>query len=167
MRRCTRRLLRESRCLHCLVQLNILAFAILLPASRILTPRYLHKTNVFLTRTLNGPLLIVLSLYQRLRLRREQGGLHLLDSRHWVARLNFDSAADELADKVFERTISVRGRQVKGIDPRDDEPPDGGLAASPTMAKNSSENSFAGFAAPIVKVHWAHPTIDTVGRLMR
>ncbi|KAH9063947.1 hypothetical protein EDB87DRAFT_1673307 [Lactarius vividus] len=44
---------------------NLLAFAILLPASWFLTPRNLHSANVFLIRLTSFPVLVTISLYER------------------------------------------------------------------------------------------------------
>ncbi|KAH9177399.1 hypothetical protein EDB89DRAFT_2112315 [Lactarius sanguifluus] len=44
---------------------NLLAFAILLPASWVLTPRNLHSANVFLIRLTSFPILVTISLYER------------------------------------------------------------------------------------------------------
>lgn len=44
---------------------NLLAFAILLPASWVLTPRNLHSANVFLIRLTSFPVLVTISLYER------------------------------------------------------------------------------------------------------
>ena len=47
---------------------NILALCILLPLKMILTPRWFHKINVAAVRTVNAPLLLLLSVYERKRL---------------------------------------------------------------------------------------------------
>jgi len=44
---------------------NLLAFAILWPASWVLTPRSLHSANVFLIRLTSFPILVTISLYER------------------------------------------------------------------------------------------------------
>lgn len=44
---------------------NLLAFAILWPASWVLTPRSLHSANVFLIRSTSFPILVTISLYER------------------------------------------------------------------------------------------------------
>ncbi|KAH8980895.1 hypothetical protein EDB92DRAFT_1899322 [Lactarius akahatsu] len=44
---------------------NLLAFAVLLPASWVLTPRSLHSANVFLIRLTSFPVLVTISLYER------------------------------------------------------------------------------------------------------
>lgn len=45
--------------------LNILALILLLPLKFLLTPRYFHKLNVALVRTLNAPLLILIGWHER------------------------------------------------------------------------------------------------------
>ena len=47
---------------------NILALCILLPLKTILTPRWFHKINVAAVRTINAPLLLLISIYERRRL---------------------------------------------------------------------------------------------------
>ena len=47
---------------------NILALCFLLPLKMVLTPRWFHKINVAAVRTINAPLLLVLSIYERRRL---------------------------------------------------------------------------------------------------
>ena len=47
---------------------NILALCFLLPLKMILTPRWFHKINVAAVRTINAPLLLLLSMYERRRL---------------------------------------------------------------------------------------------------
>jgi len=44
---------------------NIVAYAVLFPLSRVLSPRVLHTVNVFLIRLTSFPVLIVISLYER------------------------------------------------------------------------------------------------------
>ena len=47
---------------------NILALCFLLPLKMVLTPRWFHKINVAAVRTINAPLLLLLSIYERRRL---------------------------------------------------------------------------------------------------
>lgn len=47
---------------------NILALCVLLPLKMVLTPRWFHKINVTAIRTINAPLLLLLSVYERRRL---------------------------------------------------------------------------------------------------
>ena len=47
---------------------NILALCVLLPLKMILTPRWFHKINVAAIRTINAPLLLLISVYERRRL---------------------------------------------------------------------------------------------------
>ena len=47
---------------------NILALCLLLPLKIVLTPRWFHKINVAAVRTINAPLLLLLSVYERRRL---------------------------------------------------------------------------------------------------
>ena len=47
---------------------NILALCILLPLKMVLTPRWFHKINVAAVRTINAPLLLLLSVFERRRL---------------------------------------------------------------------------------------------------
>jgi hypothetical protein len=45
--------------------LNILALLTMLPLKFVLSPRYFHKINVFVVRTINAPLLLLISLIER------------------------------------------------------------------------------------------------------
>lgn len=47
---------------------NILALCLLLPLKMVLTPRWFHKINVTAVRTVNAPLLLLLSVFERRRL---------------------------------------------------------------------------------------------------
>ena len=47
---------------------NILALCLLLPLKLILSPRWFHKINVTAVRTINAPLLLLISVYERRRL---------------------------------------------------------------------------------------------------
>lgn len=47
---------------------NILALCLLLPLKMVLSPRWFHKINVAAVRTINAPLLLLLSVYERRRL---------------------------------------------------------------------------------------------------
>ena len=47
---------------------NILALCVLLPLKMVLTPRWFHKINVTAVRTINAPLLLLVSVYERRRL---------------------------------------------------------------------------------------------------
>lgn len=47
---------------------NVLALCLLLPLKMFLTPRWFHKINVAAVRTINSPLLLLLSVYERRRL---------------------------------------------------------------------------------------------------
>ncbi|KAM0797152.1 hypothetical protein BDR22DRAFT_785581, partial [Usnea florida] len=47
---------------------NILALLILLPLKMVVTPRWFHKINVAAVRTINGPLLLAINVYERKRL---------------------------------------------------------------------------------------------------
>ena len=47
---------------------NILALLILLPLKMVVTPRWFHKINVAAVRTINGPLLLAINMYERKRL---------------------------------------------------------------------------------------------------
>jgi hypothetical protein len=55
---------------------NILALVIMLPLKFIVSDRMFHKVNVIATRTLNAPLLLVISLYERHTLWRDDRHRH-------------------------------------------------------------------------------------------
>ena len=50
---------------------NIIALVVMLPLKFMLNDRQFHKVNVFATRTLNAPLLFLISLYERRTLWRD------------------------------------------------------------------------------------------------
>ncbi|KAF8150616.1 receptor-activated Ca2+-permeable cation channel [Crassisporium funariophilum] len=66
---------------------NILAFLILKPLSWILSPRLLHRTNVFLIKLTSLPQLILISLYER----HLTSGKHLRESGRDAAQSLFNS----------------------------------------------------------------------------
>jgi hypothetical protein len=55
---------------------NIIALVVMLPLKLILNDRQFHKMNVFATRTLNAPLLLLISLYERRTLWRDDRHRH-------------------------------------------------------------------------------------------
>jgi hypothetical protein len=55
---------------------NIIALVVMLPLKFMLNERHFHKVNVFATRTLNAPLLLLLSLYERRTLWRDDRHRH-------------------------------------------------------------------------------------------
>jgi hypothetical protein len=55
---------------------NIIALVIMLPLKSILNDRHFHKVNVTATRTLNAPLLLLISLYERRTLWRDDRHRH-------------------------------------------------------------------------------------------
>lgn len=57
--------------------INILAFAILVPLSWIVSARTLHRINVFAIRLTNFPILIAISAYERYTYRAKQRAIHL------------------------------------------------------------------------------------------
>ena len=79
---------------------NILALFVLFPLRFIVTPRWFHKTNITLTRILNAPLLILLSLYER-------RSLWPKGSRHSGIK-HRQSQSAKLGSKYFSR-FSVHG----------------------------------------------------------
>ena len=55
---------------------NIIALVVMLPLKFMLNGRQFHKVNVFATRTLNAPLLLLISLYERRTLWRDDRHRH-------------------------------------------------------------------------------------------
>jgi hypothetical protein len=55
---------------------NIIALVVMLPLKLMLNDRHFHKVNVFATRTLNAPLLLLISLYERRTLWRDDRHRH-------------------------------------------------------------------------------------------
>ncbi|KAI0034203.1 receptor-activated Ca2+-permeable cation channel [Vararia minispora EC-137] len=66
---------------------NLLAFAILWPASFVLSPRALHTANVFLLRLTTFPILIVIHLYERFKLTHNS----LWESLQWAMHSMYNS----------------------------------------------------------------------------
>jgi hypothetical protein len=55
---------------------NIIALVVMLPLKLMLNDRHFHKVNVFATRTINAPLLLLISLYERRTLWRDDRHRH-------------------------------------------------------------------------------------------
>jgi hypothetical protein len=55
---------------------NIIALVVMLPLKFMMSERMFHKANVVATRTLNAPLLLIISLYERQTLWRDDRHLH-------------------------------------------------------------------------------------------
>ncbi|KAF2459548.1 hypothetical protein BDY21DRAFT_282505 [Lineolata rhizophorae] len=72
---------------------NILAMVVLLPLKFVLSPRWFHKINVVCVRTLNAPLLLIISLYERSHLwRTTKRKLHASGPgarRSWLSSWNW------------------------------------------------------------------------------
>ena len=107
--------------------LNLVALAVLLPVRWLSTPRWTHKTHVFLTKTLNFPVLLFLAL--DIRARHQRGYLSSTVARTKRALdslprgLAFDGTVDNVA-KIFERETTAAALAVPSIDdpvPNNDE----------------------------------------------
>jgi hypothetical protein len=83
---------------------NILALVVMLPLKLMVSERMFHKANVVATRTLNAPLLLIISLYERQTLWRDDRHRHRpgppvqgvdwkrqdgAKSRSWISLKNF------------------------------------------------------------------------------
>ncbi|KAI9801764.1 MAG: hypothetical protein M1825_003136 [Sarcosagium campestre] len=77
---------------------NILALFVLLPLKFMISPRWFHKTNVFAVRTLNAPLLLIISAYER----------YSLWSVVWGRERQVAGPAGSLSFKAFSR-FTVHG----------------------------------------------------------
>lgn len=81
--------------------------------------RRFHQFNVFLIRTTNFPILLVLTVYYRLKATVRRAPLHLQDQANGSSDLwdslprGFRRSASE---RVFERPVTAEGAYVAGID---------------------------------------------------
>ena len=67
---------------------NILAVCLMLPLKMVLSPRWFHKVNVTVIRTLNAPLLFVINAYERRHLWVDNGSRKGLDGGKKVLSLS-------------------------------------------------------------------------------
>lgn len=95
--------------------LNLIALCGMWPLSRVLSPRWFHKVNVFATRTLSLPILLIIALYER----QSAGGSYFLDwwgdvkvaitarlPRKWAEKLSLLEGAHWECEAIFEYTPS-------------------------------------------------------------
>ncbi|GAA5855910.1 hypothetical protein JCM8547_000410 [Rhodosporidiobolus lusitaniae] len=113
---------------------NTIALLVLFPARFIASPYALHKSQVYLCRLLNLPVLLFLALHVRAT-RARRSPLYLASqrtSRAWaslprsVSRLGgvvaplWEGTAEVLAERVFERSVTREGRRVASFDDEDE-----------------------------------------------
>ncbi|KAL7424047.1 hypothetical protein Q5752_001632 [Cryptotrichosporon argae] len=86
--------------------INLLALTVLGPLSWVLSPRALHRTNVFLIRVTNFPILFAISAYERYKHRALKSSLRLSHADHVQRPSMFDSflggTSELLIRSVFE-----------------------------------------------------------------
>ncbi|BGP44774.1 hypothetical protein JCM10450v2_000588 [Rhodotorula kratochvilovae] len=95
--------------------LNLIALGVMWPLSHFLSPRWFHKVNVFATRTLSLPILLLIALYER----QTASGSLLVDwltdakvavtaklPRKWAQKLSLLEGAHWECEAVFEYTPS-------------------------------------------------------------
>ncbi|BGP38496.1 hypothetical protein JCM10450v2_002444 [Rhodotorula kratochvilovae] len=102
--------------------LNTLALAILFPLRFLASPRTFHKAQVYLARTLNLPILLVLALSARASTSRRGRALSrpLALARDLPRRLGswpvWEGKVEQLVGEVWERGVTDAGRRVASID---------------------------------------------------
>ncbi|GJN91595.1 hypothetical protein Rhopal_004618-T1 [Rhodotorula paludigena] len=95
--------------------LNLIALCVMWPLSHFLSPRWFHKVNVFATRTLSLPILLLIALYER----QSAAGSVFIDwmgdlrvaitarlPRKWAEKLSLLEGAHWECEAVFEYTPS-------------------------------------------------------------
>lgn len=95
--------------------LNLIALCVMWPLSHFLSPRWFHKVNVFATRTLSLPILLLIALYERQSAAGSvfidwMGDLRLAITarlpRKWAEKLSLLEGAHWECEAVFEYTPS-------------------------------------------------------------
>ncbi|KAG8836029.1 hypothetical protein FRC17_010493 [Serendipita sp. 399] len=79
--------------------MNLLAFAIMFPASYILSPRWFHKVNVFMIRVCAAPVLAAITVYERQTIHLP--GTTIYDKIYSMAEKAFDSLPRRLRRMTF------------------------------------------------------------------
>ncbi|GAA6000259.1 hypothetical protein JCM10207_007928 [Rhodosporidiobolus poonsookiae] len=102
---------------------NTIALIVLFPLRFIASPYVLHKSQVYLCRLLNLPTLLVLALHTRTT-HASRSPLYLASERTrraWASLPrglypSWDGAVEVMAERVFERAVTVEGRRVASMD---------------------------------------------------
>ncbi|GAA5998265.1 uncharacterized protein JCM10292_001085 [Rhodotorula paludigena] len=121
--------------------LNIAALILLFPLRFLTSPRVLHKTQVYLARLFNLPILLFLALSTRAR-HHKRSTLYLASQRTQRAFASlprgvvpmWEDRVDLVVGEVFERAVTAKGRKVDSIDAAD-AASEGGDAAGAKQAK--------------------------------
>ncbi|KAM0788384.1 hypothetical protein ACM66B_001522 [Microbotryomycetes sp. NB124-2] len=131
---------------------NLVALLVLLPMRALATPRWTHKTHVFLTKTLNFPILLCLALSTRARHRRTYLAEIVQTTKkawHSLPRtIPFEGTVDSISH-VFDRHVTAEALKVPSIDepltPDQDSPVEPQTAASvianPPMFPSASKST--------------------------
>lgn len=109
--------------------LNLMALFVMWPLSHFLTPRWFHKVNVFATRTLSLPILLLIALYER----QSESGSFLTEwftrtkvaltgklPRRWADKLSLLEGAHWECEAVFDYTPSGDEKSSTDEDDFDD-----------------------------------------------
>lgn len=94
---------------------NILALCLLLPLKMVLTPRWFHKINVTAIRTINAPLLLLLSVYERRRLWNTKplttkSKLHLWNFTRFSVHADIQAVFDSDPPRsILDETLEAEG----------------------------------------------------------
>lgn len=109
--------------------LNLIALFFMWPLSHFLTPRWLHKVNVFATRTLSLPILLLIALYER----QSESGSFITEwftrtklaltaklPRRWADKLSLLEGAHWECEAVFDYTPSGDEKSSTDDDDFDD-----------------------------------------------
>ncbi|GAA5980633.1 hypothetical protein JCM10908_001716 [Rhodotorula pacifica] len=109
--------------------LNLIALFVMWPLSHFLTPRWFHKVNVFATRTLSLPILLLIALYERQSatgsfitewFTRTKVALTAKLPRQWADKLSLLEGAHWECEAVFEYTPSGDEKSSTDEDDFDD-----------------------------------------------
>ncbi len=127
--------------------LNLLCFAVVWPSSYFLTPRWLHKLNVFMIRATTFPFLLLIHAYERLlavksgiELTAEKAG-HALSAISLLPKQGASTA--DVLDAVFFRENAGEDDDDGGEDEDGEEETSSGPEASMKGAKDKSKKPGA------------------------
>ncbi|KAF5350239.1 hypothetical protein D9758_007832 [Tetrapyrgos nigripes] len=137
--------------------LNLVAVCIMLPLSYVLSPRWFHKVNVFLIRTLNFPTLLLIAVYERQS--KKHGTTGFYETVIVAAENMYDTLPRPLKRiSLFERLAGSSGDisaifeiqeelDTSALDTRDDI--EMSLANTGDKAPTSRDSQAAGTQSPL------------------
>ncbi|PVF92813.1 hypothetical protein CPB86DRAFT_809214 [Serendipita vermifera] len=93
--------------------MNLLAFAIMFPASYILSPRWFHKVNVFMIRVCAAPVLLAITFYERET--ANLPGTTFSDRVHLATDRLFDSLPRRFRRMTFFEGLAGNGPDIDAV----------------------------------------------------